>query len=180
MPVMPCPHGSREHMADLARAVRAPAGSGEAEPPPSSGELCPPVVAAPPRPTVEQVRARAFNRAAVVAALREHFPLHWHSALGRNNGEAQELKALLLVLLGAMEGADVQMHSQCTRPQAQTQASAGFKGAVCVDAAHGNSEEKSKRKCDCYPCSEHLFCVDVDHGHSKQKPKRKTKWRCLR
>ena len=49
----------------------------------AAGAFGPGLVAAPPRPTVEQVRDRAFNRAAVVAALREHFPLHWHSALGR-------------------------------------------------------------------------------------------------
>ena len=205
-------------------------------PPPPLGELCPPVVAVPPRPTVEQVRARAFGRAAVVAALRAHFPLHWHPALGRNNGEATELKALLLVLLqggdggrqpvaagfggasfGAMGGAVVQMQSQCTLPQAQTQAPAALdaqhekreiqmcricaavplhgyfqdrghcsacedvamdtfwtknmssnKGVFCIDAAHGHSGKKLKRKYDCYKCSKHNFCVAAAHGHSEQ------------
>jgi hypothetical protein len=210
-------------------------------PPPPLGELCPPVVAVPPRPTVEQVRARAFGRAAVVAALRAHFPLHWHPALGRNNGEATELKELLLVLLqggdggrqpvaagfggasfGAMGGAVVQMQSQCTLPQAQTQAPAALdaqhekreiqmcricaavplhgyfqdrghcsacedvamdtfwtknmssnKGVFCIDAAHGHSGKKLKRKYDCYKCSKHNFCVAAAHGHSEQEPKRK-------
>ncbi len=58
------------------------------------------------RPTVDQVRTRAFTREHVVDALSQFFPVFGHPAIGRKTGDAKVLQEALFELLSGKAPVD--------------------------------------------------------------------------